>query len=162
MQTADAVRLFNYLYWMRDRVLSAAANLSDEAFRSTDTVATRDLRSTLVHELDVESSWRKRLSGGALEEDAESELRAADYPNVDALAEHWRTDETAMRAWIGSLTDAQLAAPPGDERAKLPLADYLVHVVAHAIAEFTEAALLLTHAGHSPGDIVFLRYAHPE
>jgi hypothetical protein len=39
--------------------------------------------------------------------------------------------------------------------------DYLLHVVGHGIEEFTEAALLLTRAGHSPGDIEFLEYVDP-
>jgi uncharacterized damage-inducible protein DinB len=160
MHTADVRRLFDYLYWVRDTILTAAADLPDEAFRATDTVATRDLRSTLVHELDVEWSWRKRLTGAAPEVD-EAELQASDYPTVEALAEHWRRDETTMRDWIGTLTDAQLAAAPAHERANLPLADYLLHVVGHAIEEFTEAALLLTRAGHSPGRIEFLEYADP-
>ena len=98
---------------------------------------------TLVHELDVESSWRHRLAGAEPKAE-ESELNALDYPTVAALAEHWSRDETAMRAWIGSLTDAQLTAPPPHERASLPLVDYLVHVVGHGIEEFTEAAVLLT------------------
>lgn len=160
VRTADIARLFDYLYWIRDRVMTAAAGLSDEDFRSTETVATRDLRSTLVHELDVESSWRHRLAG--VEPHAEeSELDPIDYPTVAALAEHWSRDQAAMRRWIGSLTDAQLAAAPPHERATLPLVDYLVHIVGHGIEEFTEAALLLTRAGHSPGDIEFLEFVDP-
>jgi len=160
MHASDVVQLFDYLYWIRDRILTAAAGLPDEDFRSTEIVATRDLRSTLVHELDVESSWRLRLA--IVEPKAEeSELDALDYPTVAALTDHWSRDEAAMRAWIGSLTDAQLAASPPHERASLPLADYLVHIVGHGIEEFTEAALLLTRAGHSPGDIEFLEFVDP-
>jgi len=160
MRIADVARLFDYLYWIRDRVLTAAAGLSDDDFRSTETVATRDLRSTLVHELDVESSWRQRLAGvdPAAEE---SELDPLDYPTVAALTAAWSRDESAMRMWIGSLTEAELAAPPPHERATLPLADYLMHIVGHGIEEFTEAALLLTRAGHSPGDIEFLEFVDP-
>jgi len=160
VRTADIARLFDYLYWIRDRVLTAADGLSDEDFRSTETVATRDLRSALVHELDVESSWRHRLIGAEPEAE-ESELNPLDYPTVTALAEHWSRDEADMRTWIGGLTDAQLAAAPPHERASLPLADYLVHIVGHGIEEFTEAALLLTRAGRSPGDIEFLEYVDP-
>lgn len=163
MQTADAIRLFDYVYWVRDRILRAASNLSDEAFRSTDTVATRDLRTTLVHELDVEWSWRERLRGDspADPEVAEVELKAADYPTVETVSERWHRDEAEMRAWVVGLSDADLAAPPSSEHARLPLSDYLLHVVGHAIEEFTEAALLLTRAGQTPGDIEFLEFADP-
>lgn len=161
MQSGDVVRLFDYMYWIRDRILQAAENLPDEAFRSTDTVATRDLRSTLVHELDVESSWRERLTRLEPQPDAEIELHASDYPTVEALARHWRADETAMRGWIGGLTDAQLVEHPAHERAQVPLADYLLHIVGHAIEEFTEAALLLTRSGHPPGHLEFLDYVDP-
>ncbi len=56
MQTTEAVKLFDYLYWARDAVLRAAAELSSDEFISTDSVTDRDLRATLVHELDVEWS----------------------------------------------------------------------------------------------------------
>ena len=161
MQSAEAERLFDYVYWMRDVILTAAQQLTDEAFRSTNSVGTRDLRSTLVHELDVESSWRRRLRQ-ANEESSNNdvELNAADFPNLESLASLWRSDEVVMRSWLATLTDADLASPPPDQPDKLPVNDYLLHVVGHAIEEFTESALLLTHAGHSPGGIEFLKYAN--
>ncbi len=162
MQTADADRLFDYLYWVRDVILSAAANMTDEAFRSTESVATRDLRATLVHELDVEWSWRRRLMAGPRERrDPEVELKPADYPTLDTLVDHWHRDEAEMRAWLAGLSDVDLAAAPSDERGRLPLADYLFHIVGHGIEEFTEAALLLTRSGHPPGEIEFLQFADP-
>ena len=33
-----------------------------------------------------------------------------------------------------------------------------VHLVSHAVQQFSEAAVLLTRAGHSPGDIGFLEF----
>ena len=75
------------MYWVNHRLLDAAARLSTAEFVQTDAATTRDLRSTLVHELDVEWSWRLRLQGRADEDEAE--LRPEDYPDVAALRAHW-------------------------------------------------------------------------
>ena len=37
MRTSDAIELFEYLYWTRDVILRAAAELSDDEFTSTET-----------------------------------------------------------------------------------------------------------------------------
>lgn len=164
MQTGDAERLFDYIYWVRDRILAAASNLTPEAFRSTDGLATRDLRATLVHELDVEWSWRERLSDRPGATRSAVEMVPDDFPDLDALSARWRQEEQIMRRWLSALSDGDLAAPPAgqppDLPISLPLSDYLTHVVGHAIEEFTEAALLLTRAGHSPEGIEFLKYAN--
>jgi uncharacterized damage-inducible protein DinB len=161
MDVAEAERLFGYIYWIRDTILSAAAQLTDEAFRSTNSVGTRDLRATLVHELDVESSWRKRLQhSGDESPDQGAELRAEDFPSLSSLTSLWRRDEELMRTWLSGLTDADLASPPAAKPDGPQVSDHLLHVVGHAIEEFTEAALLLPHAGHAPAGIEFLRYAN--
>jgi len=159
MRTADVVTLFDHLYWVRDTVLRAASELDAGAFTSTDTVTTRDLRATLVHELDVQWSWRERLRGADWAEWGEdAELKADDYPTVQAVIEHWRRDEVEMRAWLVSLTNADLDAPPPRDEDSLPLWHYVMHLVSHGIQQFSEAAVLLTRAGHSPGDIGFLEF----
>lgn len=60
MNRADAALLFDRLYRMRDRILGAAETPSVD-FRTAAASTMRDLRTTLVHELDVERSWRHRL-----------------------------------------------------------------------------------------------------
>jgi uncharacterized damage-inducible protein DinB len=162
MTTAEAIELFEYLYWARDRVLDAAAGLTESEFVASETVTNRDLRATLVHELDVQWSWRERLRGvpsgvwGEL-----GELKADDYPSLESVAEHWRRDEAEMRAWLGGMADAELVAPPPNEKPPFPLSYYVLHLVSHGIQQFSEAAVLLTRAGHSPGDIGFLEFADP-
>jgi len=161
MNVAEAERLFDYVYWIRDTILTASAQLTDEAFRSTNSVGTRDLRATLVHELDVQSSWRQRLQQvGDESPNKGAELKAEDFPSLGSLASLWRRDEDLMRTWLSGLTDSDLASPPAAQPDGLQVADYLLHVVGHAIEEFTEAALQLTHVGHSPAGIEFLKYAN--
>jgi uncharacterized damage-inducible protein DinB len=158
MQTTDIGALFDYLYWRRDRVLAGADALGAEAFAATAGAASRDLRGTLVHELDVERSWRLRLAG-APEADWDQTLQDRDYPAVGGLREHWDRDETDMRAWIAGLSDADLAAPVTLNRLDgFALEAYLVHVVTHALQSFGEAGVLLAAVGHSVGDVDFLDF----
>ena len=159
MRTSDATTLFDYLYWARDTILAAAANLDNAAFTSPETVTNRDLRDTLVHELDVQWSWRERLRGADWEAwGPDAELRGGDYPTLESVAEHWRRDEAEMRAWLSSLSDPDLDEPPVRDEDTLPLWFYVMHLISHGIQQFSEAAVLLTRAGHSPGDIGFLEF----
>ncbi len=147
--------LVDYLFWARDRVLSAAESLPDGEFGSRETVATRDLRATLVHQLENEWAWRIRLSLGAFPADG---LSPDDYPTVDRLATSWQREEQELRAWLTGISGRRLAVrPPGDDNV-LPLWQYLVYVVTHGVQQFSEAAILLTRRGHSPGEIGFLAF----
>ena len=155
MQSAAIRVLFGYLYWIRDRVIAATVDAGPAAFGSTHPGSARDLRATLVHELDVESSWRARLNG-----DEEIDLDPADFPTIAAVSEHWQRDEAEMRRWLATLTDDDLAAPPPREaNQSFPLWYYLVHVVSHGIQELEEAVVLLGPSGRSPQNLGFLDYA---
>jgi len=160
MRAGEATELFDYLYWIRDTVLAAAAKLPEPGFTAADDGATnRDLRATLVHELDVQWSWRERLKGADWDDwGPDADLKADDYPTLDALTEHWRRDEAEMRAWLASLFDGDLDASPVRDEDTLPLRQFVMHLVSHGIQQFSEAAVLLTRAGHSPGDIGYLEF----
>lgn len=161
MRKREMIQLFDYMYWVNRRLLDAAARLPPGAFTEPCTVTTRDLRATLVHELDVEWSWRLNVQGKPLEEwGADEDLRPDDYPDVATLREHWRRDEGAMRAWLQSLSDEQIAgevpsAFTGDRR---PLWQYLMHIFTHATQQQADVATLLSLAGRSPEDIGFPEY----
>ena len=77
---------------------------------------------------------------------------------MEAVAEHWRRDEADTRAWLASLTDADLDAPPVRDEDRQPLWHYVMHLYSHGLQQFSEAAVLLTRAGQSPGDIGFLEF----
>ena len=160
MRAADVRILWDHLYWVRDRILDAATTLPPDVFVDPDVPTVRDLRATLVHELDVQWSWRERLRGAAPETwGPEAELRPADYPDLAAVREHWARDEAAMRAWLAALTDEQLARLiVTEESGGQPLWAYLVHLVSHAIQQFADAATILHVRGASPGGIEFLDY----
>lgn len=158
MQQNDVGEHFAYLYWIRDRALAQAAELTTEAFVDRTPVAFRDLRTTLVHELDVERSWRLRLQG-APSDVWDITLQVGDYPDVAALADEWQRDEADTLAWLSGLTEGDLAAPvTANGLEGFPLSTYLVHVVMHGVQSLSAAAILLHLRGQSMGDVDYLDY----
>lgn len=153
MNKADVQHLFDYLYWVNGRILDTAEQLTTDELTTPTSVTSRDLRATLVHELDVEWSWRLNLQGTLAEDEAE--LKPEYYPDLAAIRDHWRRDEAEMRAWLESLTDEEVAAPVRSEltRDARPLWQYLLHIVFHGVQQQADAATLLTLARHSPGEI---------
>jgi uncharacterized damage-inducible protein DinB len=159
MTNAEMTLLFDHVYWMRDKVLDAAENVP-EALIEQAPATIRDLRATLVHELDVEWSWRERLRGIPFETwGPDGELKPADYPTLGSIGHHWQRDEEVMRSWLATLTDETLNAPweiekPGGR----PLWQHLMHLYTHAIQQFSDAAVILSKADSSPGELDFLEF----
>ena len=158
MRQRDVADLFEYLYWIRDRALERAHELTSIEFVDPATVAYRDLRSTLVHELDVERSWRLRLQGEP--PDAwDITLEPSAYPDTATIADAWQREAAEARVWLAGLNDAELARPITANRLEgFALSTYLVHVVMHGIESMSAAAILLHRAGHSMGEVGFLDY----
>ena len=159
MRTVDVEALIDFTYWADRQILQAATALPVEDFTRSITITYRDLRGTLVHTLDVELSWRRRLRGEP-KEIWDTSLSVDDYPTADVLAEHWARDEIETRDWLASLTDEDLGAiqdlGDGD---RFPLWYYLVHIVTHSEQQRRDAQLILRHLGHEPPDLEFLYYA---
>jgi uncharacterized damage-inducible protein DinB len=158
MRKADVETLVDYMYWCNHRILDAAERLPVEELTAPSQLTTRNLRATLVHELDVEWSWRLNLQG-RLSED-EGELEPEDYPDVASIREHWTRDEAEMRAWIAAMSDADVEAEveSGLSRNRRPLWEYVMHIVFHGSQQQADAASLTSLAGASPGDLGFLEY----
>lgn len=156
MNVADVRELFDYNSWANPRVLDAAAGLSAAAWVDPTTVTTRSLRGTLVHQLDVEWSWRLRWQGlGEV-----PEMIEADFPTAAALVERWWDDEGEMRAYLDGLNNADLARPVAlGGGHPMPLWPPLVHVVNHGTQQRSDVAVLLTRYGRSPGDLDFADFA---
>lgn len=153
--------MVEHLGWVNRRLLDAAGRLSEGAWIADAHVTTRSLRATLVHELDVEWSWRMALEGRPESEwGTGAKLRAEDFPTVAALRERWAAESSALRDWVASLSEDDLVEPtrPGPSSRALPRWMFIEHLVSHGAQQSADAATLLTAAGASPGDIGFLDY----
>ena len=161
MNLAAIHSLFDYNYWVNQRILDTASGLSPEQFTAAAGVSHGSLRGTLVHALSAEWAWRRRCQGssppGLLSED--------EFPDLESLARRSREEEGAMRSYLASLTDEDLTSIIRYSRTEgtwteTPLWQILLHVINHGTQSRSEAAIILSQFGHSPGDLdymIFLR-----
>jgi uncharacterized damage-inducible protein DinB len=161
MNKDDISTLYAYNDWANARVLRMAAQVSPQQYLVPADVPQGSLRSTLVHILAAEVAWRQRWQG-----DSPTALIAEhDLPTFEALHACWQAEAAVLRDYLASLSDDNLAGVVNYKTTRgTPMSDVLwqlmAHVVNHGTQHRSEAAVLLTRYGHSPGDldlIMFLR-----
>ncbi|MFL5800933.1 MAG: DinB family protein [Roseiflexaceae bacterium] len=156
MNIQDILTLYDYNYWATRRILTAGAHVGLDQFLAPAAHSHGGLRGTLVHTLDTEYGWRMLCQNST----AMPDMAEAAFPTLQALEQRWREEEQAMRAYLGSLTDDELAGhvryttSSGQARERV-LWHCLLHVVNHGTQHRSEAAAILTGYGHSPGDLDF-------
>jgi uncharacterized damage-inducible protein DinB len=157
MNIADILTIYDYNYWANQKILTASQGVSKEQFLAPGDFPYGGLRGTLVHTLDAEQSWLSFLKN---HDWSAPDLQAEDFPSVASVAGRWATEEKGMRAYLATLSDADLEAhlhytiPSGVKRDRI-LWHALLHVVNHGTQHRSEAAALLTGFQHSPGDVDF-------
>lgn len=161
MNIATLATLYDYSYWATGRVMHSTSQAGAEAFTaSRPELYYGSLRGTLAHILTAEWIWRQRCQEGVSPAALFDPLA---FPTVDALALRWKEEEIAMRAYLASLTDADLARTVEYYSTKgqpfqNTLWHLLVHVVNHGTQQRSEAAMALTAQGRSPGDLDMIVY----
>ncbi len=159
MPVAEVRALYDYNAWANSRLLDTAARVTAEQFVAPAAFSQGGLRGTLVHTLSAERIWRERLQGRQLS----PPLREADFPDVGTLAARWREEEARLDAYLATLRDEDLhrevrSTTRTGEQVTDTLWYLLAHVVNHGTQHRSEAALLLTRLGYSPGWLDLLVY----
>jgi uncharacterized damage-inducible protein DinB len=152
VQTDDIRFLFGYDRWATERILAALEGLPADIWSGGDAVGERGLGSILVHHLGASQRWRHAIQQLDSEPPRpENEFLLA----TDELRRRWATEWAAVDAWLPAMDDAFLTHV--EEGATVW--QMLAHVVNHGTQHRSEAAALLTDAGHSPGDLDMIDYA---
>jgi uncharacterized damage-inducible protein DinB len=155
------VTQFGYNGWANGRVLDKAAKVGDEQLNMASVIGKRSLRQILVHLVQVEKVWRLLAEMGQVQPNQlpdDASLRSVDEIK-GALAEEQR----CMEAYLAGLEEDELAAELTIMRwdgIKMVMTRWymLAHLLLHSMQHRSEAAVLVTNYGHSPGDIDFLFY----
>jgi uncharacterized damage-inducible protein DinB len=151
--------LYRYNTWANIRILDTATQLGAEQFLASGGTSYDSLRDTLVHTMSGQwiflERWRDR-SPRAM-------LNAVDFPDVASIRRRWDEIERETQAFVVALSDAQLVQDVDytnteGQRWTYPLWQQMIHQVNHATQHRSEAAVMLTQFGHSPGWLDFLYY----
>jgi uncharacterized damage-inducible protein DinB len=155
------VTQFCYNAWANGRVLNKAAKVDDEQMIMASNVGERSLRQILVHLVQVEKVWRLLAETGQVQPDQLPD--DASLQGVDAIERALAEERRRMEAYLGGLKEDDLAVELTITRwdgIKVVMTRWymLTHLLMHSMQHRSEAAVVLTNCGHSPGDIDFLFY----
>lgn len=167
MKVDEIKLLYDYNDWTDARVLAACERVSPDQYTAQFPfrIGWGSLRATMVHMLDNIWQWRITLQGYYKEPLADeaaydaTELHEDAFPTPAALRERWTIEQREMRAYIDTMTEETLNGMiryviPGAVRERV-VWHILLDATYHATQHRSEAAVLLTEYGQSPGDFDF-------
>jgi uncharacterized damage-inducible protein DinB len=144
--TLDDVReLFAYDRWATERLLAALDGIDDATWSAAQVIDERGLGGILVHMLGAYQRWRHGLS----EDDELPRPEREPLLSPAELRSRWEAEWPAMEAFLASRDDGWLNRE--DEGVRFDR--MLQHLANHGTQHRAEAAVLLSQAGRSPGDL---------
>jgi uncharacterized damage-inducible protein DinB len=149
----QAIRtLYEYNAWANGRILDAAAHLSPAQFIAARGISFASIRDTLVHTMSGQWLYLERWRGRSPRETLDPEL----FLDLAAIRGRWDEIEYETQAFVAGLSDSRLGrvveyTNTKGERWAYPLWQQMIHQVNHATQHRSEAAVMLTRFGQSPG-----------
>ena len=147
---------YEYNEWANDRLLDVASGLSADEFGAGRGASFDSILSLFAHVVRAQAFWLRRwrrddTRGSTLGDEGEISL-----VKVSAA---FGVSHAGIREYVAGLTGERLDEPLDyhDRRGEWsrPLWQLMTHVVNHGTYHRGEIAMMLTVAGHSPGDLDF-------
>jgi uncharacterized damage-inducible protein DinB len=158
MDKSDLRLLYDYYYWANARILACAGQLQAEQFTAAQPIPHGSLRGVLMHMLNVERTWRTVTLEGGLRP---SRIPEGEISDAAALSARWQAEEQTMRKLLAGLPEGSLDIPKKITNSTGVNYEWLLwqplyQVLNHGTQHRSEAAVMLTELGQSPGDIDFI------
>lgn len=160
MKTHEFLCLWAYNAWANRHILESCARLPSGLFTAPIPCSFSSLRGTLVHIYGAEFVWRQRCQQGVSPTGLPAET---DFENLDMLSSVWEIEMQRMHTYLAGLDPEEL-----DHRIVYrstrgisytsPLWHIVTHLVNHGTQFRSEAGMLLTSYGASPGDMDLIFY----
>lgn len=156
--TAEDTRgLYAYDAWATRQVLHQLDGLDaveGSLWGAPGAVGERGLGSILVHMLGAHQRWRVDISNEGDPTGDGPEPEELPLPDPATLVAWWEAELEATDGFLAKLTDGALAYV----HEGVAVWQMLTHLLNHGTQHRSEAALLLTQAGRSPGDLDLIDY----
>jgi uncharacterized damage-inducible protein DinB len=145
MRVDDLRILYDYDRSATIRILDRSRAVPPFEWSDSNRIDRRGLGGILVHALGAHERWRCAWQG--VEAGTQRELEPLLTP--EELRADWDAEWAALATFFDALTDDELDRPMDG----LPLWQTMAHVINHGTQHRSEAAVLLTRLGLSPGDL---------
>jgi uncharacterized damage-inducible protein DinB len=151
--------LIGYNEWANQKVLDAAAALSDEEFGRGVSGSHESVRRTLVHMARVQAWWLSVLNGKP-----EASSPPDESIPFEEVRQWFGRSHDDLKTYAAGLTaerlDAEVSAyhPQEQKEYRWPSWELLSHLVNHGSHHRAEAGIMLASLGHTPGDLDFIYY----
>jgi len=144
--------LYDYNAWANARILDTAAQLSPGQLRAEANSNFGSVHGTLVHIMSAQWVWLARWQGNS----PSAMLDPQTFDNLEVIHNRWEQIERETKEFVSACTQADLARIVEyvnfqGERWAYPLWQQMVHQVNHATQHRSEAAMIMSQWGHSPG-----------
>ena len=151
--------LYRYNAWANLRILDTTAHLSPEQFVTACGASFDSVRDTLVHTMSGQWIYLERWQGRS----PRAVLDPQDSPDLASIRARWDEIERETQAFVAQLSETDLGrvieyTNTKGERWAYPLWQQMIHQVNHATQHRSEAAVMLTQFGFSPGWLDFLYF----
>jgi len=155
-------RLYEYHEWADERLLEAAARVSEEALTVGADIPFGNARDNLLHILGSQVSWLMRWTGEP------PKLAQLERGRVaETLQESFAWAHERLLSYIGALTEEQVESSirftefdrGQSHEVERPMWEMLLSVGSHGMGHRGEVAAVLTVAGATPGEIDYSEFA---
>ena len=153
MDRTSLLAFVRYHAWANDRILTTAAEVSDEDLRRDGVLDHGSAFQTLRHLMDVDWSWREFCLGRDVDDTYvwDHGFALDDLPSVHAFC---LEEDERLRAFVEDSDEETLdGMATGPDDFARPRWIVVAHVVMHGTQHRSELARYFTTCGHSPGDL---------
>ncbi|MEM8862993.1 MAG: DinB family protein [Chloroflexota bacterium] len=152
--------VFGYHFWANGQILKKSAQLSEQDFVEDFGVGRGSLQLTIFHMLRTEDIWFQLMNEGQL---LQPPLESSDFLTLETIRNQWDEVEKNYLKYLDQSTESdfeEIVQVIDQNGVKTPIQRWrmLQHVLYHGAQHRAEAAMVLTHLGHSPGDLDFIFY----